>query len=108
MNDDSVDDALSVDHERLDELLHSVEAAISSNAATAPGALDRFARGLVHHMAWEDEVLFPAVKGVVGSKERSSIESLEIDHERLRETLGTSNPPWRPGITRTRGNSFDG
>jgi len=60
---------------------------ILSNASGAREALDRFARGLAHHMTWEDEVLFPAVKAVAGAKERRSIESLEIDHERLRDTL---------------------
>jgi hypothetical protein len=40
-------------------------------------------------MAWEDQFLFPAVKRVATAKERRSIESLEIDHDRLRDTLGS-------------------
>ena len=31
--------------------------------------------------------MFPAVKALASAKERRSIESLEIDHDRLRETL---------------------
>ncbi|HLY72790.1 MAG TPA: hemerythrin domain-containing protein [Planctomycetota bacterium] len=84
---DSVDDALRADHECLDALLLKLEAAVSAESAGAAEDLNRFSRVLSHHMAWEDDRLFPAVMGVVGAKERRSIESLEIDHERLRDTI---------------------
>lgn len=84
---ESIDDALGADHERLDALLRELETAVSAGSPTAASRLNRLARGLAHHMAWEDDHLFPAVKGVAGAKERRSIESLEIDHERLRNTL---------------------
>jgi len=83
----SVDDALGRDHQRMDGLLRNLQEAILSNGSGAREALDRFARDLVHHMTWEEETLFPAVKSLAGAKERRSIESLEIDHERLRDTL---------------------
>lgn len=86
-NSDSVDDALGADHQRLDTLLLKLNAAVSAASAGAAEDLNRFSRALGHHMAWEDEHLFPVVKGVAGAKERRSIESLEIDHERLRDTL---------------------
>jgi hemerythrin-like domain-containing protein len=84
---DSVDDALGKDHERLDGLLHQLKAGIQSNAPAARKTLAELMGQLVHHMTWEDEVLFPAVKELAGAKERRSIESLEIDHERIRDTL---------------------
>jgi hemerythrin-like domain-containing protein len=84
---DSVDDALRADHERLDALLVKLKAAVSSGSAAAPEDLNVFSRALAHHMTWEDERLFPAVKSVAGAKECRSIESLEIDHERLRDTV---------------------
>lgn len=86
---DSLDDALRADHQRLDALLSRLEASWASGPQ-APGAdLAPFARALRHHMDWEDAHLFPAVKPLATAKERRSIESLEIDHERLRETLRT-------------------
>jgi len=84
---DSVDDALRADHEHLDQLLLKLDSAVSAGSAAAAEDLSTFSRALAHHMAWEDEQLFPAVKSVAGVKERRSIESLEIDHERLRDTL---------------------
>jgi hemerythrin-like domain-containing protein len=86
-NTDSVDDALSADHERLDRLLRTLEEQILAGSRTAREALAPFVGGLLHHMSWEDDFLFPAVKALATAKERRSIESLEIDHERLRETL---------------------
>jgi len=78
---DSIDDALGADHQRLDVLLKALERGPSTSSAEA------FTRGLLHHMTWEDQHLFPAVKARATEKERRSIESLEIDHERLRDTL---------------------
>lgn len=84
---ESIDDALRGDHQRLDALLGQLEHAVSTSSATAAERLASFSRGLLHHMAWEDECLFPAVKALATAKECRSIESLEIDHERLRDTL---------------------
>jgi len=86
---DSVDDALRADHGRLDAFLDKLEESLSARSAGAAEELSHFSRALGHHMAWEDDHLFPLVKDKAGAKERRSIESLEIDHERLRETLGT-------------------
>ena len=80
---------MRADHERLDDLLRQLEEQVTTGAAAVLDTLDRFSHGLVHHMTWEDNQLFPAVKGVANAKERRSIESLEVDHERLRETLSS-------------------
>jgi hemerythrin-like domain-containing protein len=90
MNDnakDSVDDALSGDHLRLDALLEELTRAVSDSAPAGVELLGRLKEGLQYHMSWENQSLFPAVKALGSAKERRSIESLEIDHERLRETL---------------------
>jgi hemerythrin-like domain-containing protein len=84
---DSLDDVLGADHLRLDGRLSALEAAIGARSAEATGVLKRFSEGLIRHMTWENEVLFPAVRGLATPAQRRSIESLEIDHERLRETL---------------------
>ena len=83
----SIDDRLGRDHEWLDGLLDRLKAEVRSSAPAAGEALRGFTGGLEHHMEWEDQHLFPAVKARASPKEIRSIESLEIDHERLRETL---------------------
>lgn len=84
---ESVDDALGEDHERLDTLLKKLDSAVSAALPTTPELLRSFVWSLLHHMAWEEQCLFPAVKPLATAKEHRSIESLEIDHERLRDTL---------------------
>jgi hypothetical protein len=86
---DSVDDALGGVHERLDRRVEQLEASVLAGSVESANALSSLTRDLLHHMAWEDQFLFPAVKGVATAKERRSIESLEIDHDRLRDTLGS-------------------
>jgi hemerythrin-like domain-containing protein len=84
---DSLDDVLGADHGRLAGLLSALEAAIGSGSKNGTGALEQFSGGLVRHMTWEEAALFPAVRGLATPAQRKSIESLEIDHDRLRETL---------------------
>ena len=50
--------------------------------------MEALTRGLNAHMTWEEERLFPAVSARATPGQKRSIESLRIDHERLRETLG--------------------
>ena len=60
---------------------------MSSGSPEALTILETFAQGLKAHMSWEEELLFPAVLAHATPTQRRSIESLQIDHERLRDTL---------------------
>ena len=84
---DSVDDVLGADHENLGVLLATLAQAVQAASPGATEALSDFARGLTLHMDWKEQALFPAVRGRATAARRRSIESLEIDHERLRDTL---------------------
>jgi hemerythrin HHE cation binding domain-containing protein len=72
---ESLDDLLRADHDRLDLLL--------SFAGEDPAAAWELRVGLLRHIAFEEESLFPALKGI---PERT-IESLKIDHEVIRGHL---------------------
>lgn len=83
MDPDSIDDVLGRDHEELGRLLQDLRSG-------APGATERFGRfeaRLRAHMTWEERRLFPAVRARATAAEARSIESLEIDHERIRGEL---------------------
>jgi hemerythrin-like domain-containing protein len=83
----SIDDTLGDDHERLGVILGQLREALGHGSEGAGELLKRFCGDLFRHMTWEEEDLFPAVRGRANPTQRRSIESLEIDHERLRETL---------------------
>lgn len=94
-----MDDRLGLDHERLGALLEEVRRSLETRSPGAAGALDSFEKALLGHMEWEEKHLFPAVGARCSARSRKSIESLEIDHERIRETLtdvrtGLMNGDW--------------
>ena len=72
---EALDDLLRADHDRLDLLL--------AFAGEDPAAAWELRVGLLRHIAFEEESLFPALKGI---PERT-IESLRIDHEVIRGHL---------------------
>jgi len=84
---DSVDDVLGADHADLGVVLSELLGAVESCSAVTSEVLKRFSQGLLHHMDWEEKTLFPRVREHATAAQKRSIESLEIDHERLRETL---------------------
>jgi hemerythrin-like domain-containing protein len=83
----SIDDLLGEDHRQLGVALDQLRAELSAASSGASRLLQQFSRALGRHMDWEEQLLFPAVAAKATAAERRSIESLEIDHERLRETL---------------------
>jgi hemerythrin-like domain-containing protein len=83
----SVDEVLGADHVTLGVLLQDLTHAVQTGSPGAGKALSHFARELNAHMDWEEQTLFPSVRERATAAQKRSIESLEIDHERLRETL---------------------
>src|SRR5262245_2616427 len=72
---ETLDDLLRADHDRLDRLL--------GRARRDPAAVQELRSGLLRHIAFEEESLFPALKGI----SHRTIESLKIDHEVIRGHL---------------------
>ena len=83
----SVDDVLTEDHVALDALFRGIRSALGSEQG-ASEARSKFERRLVRHMTWEEEVLFPALQEADPRFPARKIDSLVIDHERIREKLG--------------------
>ena len=84
---DSIDDGLGKDHERIEALLNGLVDAVHKHSAAAPAVFEEVDQALRIHMKWEEEVLFPAVRVRASEAQKRSIESLQIDHERISETL---------------------
>lgn len=85
--DGSVDDALTEDHVRLDGFFRDLRAAVARRDPGAAAVQDAFERRLFRHMTWEEEVLFPALRAADARYSERKIESLVIDHARIREKL---------------------
>ncbi|RPH43476.1 MAG: hemerythrin domain-containing protein [Planctomycetota bacterium] len=87
MNTASLDDALTDDHVQLDGLFRRVRTAVGLRDPAAESARSEFERRLMRHMSWEEEVLFPSLRAAQARYPEKKIESLVIDHARIREKL---------------------
>jgi len=86
-NRTSVDDALTEDHVQLDGLFRQLRFALERRDPTAEPARAEFERRLLRHMTWEEGILYPALRAAQHDYPEKKIESLVIDHERIREKL---------------------
>jgi len=84
---ESIDDTLGGDHRRLGLLIDRLRAAAAERGPDAAAVLEEIGRELGHHMAWEEQELFPAVRPHATPVQEKHLQSLEIDHERIRETM---------------------
>jgi hypothetical protein len=85
--DVSVDDALTDDHVRLDGLMRSLRRSIERRDPGSEAVRLEFEKRLFRHMTWEEETLFPALRAADDRYPGKKIESLVIDHARIRERL---------------------
>jgi hypothetical protein len=104
---DSLDDALTDDHVRLDVLLRTLIDAAARRTPDCPAALDDFERRLLRHMDWEERALFPALRAGADPALLRNLESLVIDHDRLREALATLRSEVREGRWPEAGRSLE-
>ena len=58
MNDASINEHYTEDHDRLDELFHEFQVLKSSDRAIAVQHFQEFKAGLERHIVWEEEILF--------------------------------------------------
>ena len=84
---ESLDDHLRADHERLDLLLERIRRDVEVNDRSVVAAAREFSKGLRRHISFEEESLFPALKGVAGRPSDRAFESLLIDHAVILEHL---------------------
>jgi hypothetical protein len=83
----SLDDALTEDHVQLDAFLRTLLQSTMQRDPDCLAALDLFERRLLRHMTWEEGALFPALREGGNRSLLRNLESLVIDHDRLRESL---------------------
>jgi len=60
MNNESINEHYTEDHDRLDDLFHEFQVLKSSDRARAVHHFQEFKAGLERHIAWEEEILFPS------------------------------------------------
>jgi len=72
------------DHRRLDKLFNRFRA---DDSASRIEILNMFAAGLIRHIIWEEEYLFPIFEEVTGMIEEGPIAVMREDHHTIQELL---------------------
>ena len=81
----SINEFLTADHRRLDDLLEQFQNCKATDPATARDLLAQFATRLYRHLQWEETLLFPVFEQKTGQTGLTS--TLRGEHEEIREHL---------------------
>ncbi|MBW8371270.1 MAG: hemerythrin domain-containing protein [Thiobacillus sp.] len=80
-------DFLGSDHRACDDLFASAEVAVAQNNwDSARSLFERFQKAMAHHLAMEEEVLFPAFEARTGMR-MGPTEVMRAEHEQMRGLL---------------------
>ncbi len=85
----SINERLSEDHDRLDELLESFQEWRMKDVGKAKDFLTQFTLGLYRHLRWEEAILFPLFEQKTGQTGLTN--TLRGEHEEIREWLAALN-----------------
>ncbi len=85
----SINEFLTEDHNRLDELLEGFQERKAGNLAEAAEFLKRFTAALQRHLLWEETILFPLFEQKTGQS--GLTDTLRAEHEEIREWLAVLN-----------------
>lgn len=87
MNKTSIKQYYAEDHDRLDGLFGDFERLKKADSARAKESLDAFIAGLKRHMAWEEEILFPAFEEKTGMHGAGPTEVMRLEHREIKRFL---------------------
>ena len=79
---ESVDDFLTHDHDRLDELIAIFQERKDDNSGEATEFLAEFTAGLLRHLVWEESILFPLFEQKTA--QTAVTNTLRAEHEEIR------------------------
>ncbi len=82
---DSINDFLTEDHHRLDDLLEGFQECKPKDPARAKELLARFVSALHRHLRWEEAILFPLFEQKSGQS--GLTRTLLAEHQEIRERL---------------------
>ncbi len=83
----TISDFLASDHRACDDLFASAEAAVAQkNWGSARTLFERFRAAMAHHLAMEEDVLFPAFEARTGNS-MGPTHVMRMEHEQMRGLL---------------------
>lgn len=84
---DSIAGFMSSDHNRLDALFRRFQETRRAGPEAAGGIFADFRSGLLRHIAWEEELLFPRFEDRTGMLHAGPTVVMRMEHRRIKEFL---------------------
>jgi len=88
MQTQSVTHFYGEDHERLDELFHRFQSLKGASLREALDNFKQFSDGLLQHIAWEEQILFPAFEQRTGMHSGGPTAAMRREHQQIQSLLG--------------------
>lgn len=82
----TISEFMSADHDRLDALMAQVR--VADDPVERSRSFTEFAAGLLTHIEWEEDILFPAFEERTGTSEGGPTAVMRLEHERIKQLLG--------------------
>jgi regulator of cell morphogenesis and NO signaling len=87
MRDKSIVRYYEDDHDRLDTLFQQFRGSKSSSADNATRMFLEFSNGLLRHIRWEEEILFPLFEQKTGMYDRGPTVAMRSEHAIIKRHL---------------------
>lgn len=87
MSEQSVTDFYAHDHDRLDGLFKQFQTLKRTEGAQATKHFAGFQSGLTRHIAWEEELLFPAFESKTGMRNTGPTAVMRMEHREIKQLL---------------------
>ncbi len=79
---------LSEDHRVLERVFREFQAEKRLDLEKAKTAFENFTSGLLRHIAWEEEILFPVFEDKTSLKDIGPTVEMRREHQKIRQILG--------------------
>lgn len=78
---------MSKDHDRLDNILARFRDTGDTDVAKPKLLFHEFATGLLRHIAWEEEILFPVFGEKTGMRDTGPVAVMQMEHRRIENCI---------------------
>ncbi len=87
MNESTITTYYEADHDRLDELFKQFQKLKRNELAKATELFLEFRSGLLRHIVWEEEILFPLFEQKTGMSHSGPTEVMRMEHRVIKKYL---------------------
>ncbi|MFB6216274.1 MAG: hemerythrin domain-containing protein, partial [Candidatus Aenigmatarchaeota archaeon] len=84
--DVKIQDVMGTDHDRLDEIFEIFKG-MDKTSGEARETFNRLQSGLIRHIEWEEEVLFPIFEWKSAISRGGPTEAMRTEHEQIKDLL---------------------